>query len=307
MAGLAGNSEFNAFALQLVLNNTSAMERSIAIQTPGASGALRMLADLIYAAKPVTTVWLSDPSYVNHQPVMEAAGLTVKHYPYFDPTTKRVNVDAMLEALSRAGADDVVLLHACCHNPTGADLGVSDWQAIAQLARENGFTPFVDLAYQGFGDGIGEDLYGVELLANQADEMFIAMSCSKSFGLYRERTGAAIVIAENAQNAQIAKGKLLQLARGSYTMPPDHGAAIVAKILSDQHLTQSWQDELNQMRVRMLGLRQSFAEALRRKFQSDVFDFITDHKGMFSILGLTPEQVMRLKRISGFIWLVTVE
>ncbi|MEZ8079640.1 aromatic amino acid transaminase [Enterovibrio norvegicus] len=293
--GLAGNEAFNQAMTDLLLKGTDGYQRCATVQTPGASGALRMLADLMFLAKPVTTVWISDPSYVNHKPVMEAAGLTVKFYPYFNAATKQVDADAMLDALSKAGSDDVVLLHGCCHNPTGADIRPEHWQVINELAQKNGFTPFVDIAYQGFGAGLEEDAQGLRLLADSVEEMLIATSCSKNFGLYRERTGAAIVIGKNAQEAMNAKGRVLQLARATYTMPPDHGAAIVETILTSDTLTQQWRSELDAMRGRILSLREALCASLVERCGDNRFDFIKQHQGMFSMLGLSPEQIGKLR------------
>ncbi|OEF48952.1 aromatic amino acid aminotransferase [Enterovibrio norvegicus] len=293
--GLAGNEAFNQAMTDLLLKGTDGYQRCATVQTPGASGALRMLADLMFLAKPVTTVWISDPSYVNHKPVMEAAGLTVKFYPYFNAATKQVDADAMLDALSKAGSDDVVLLHGCCHNPTGADIRPEHWQVINELAQKNGFTPFVDIAYQGFGAGLEEDTQGLRLLADSVEEMLIATSCSKNFGLYRERTGAAIVIGKNAQEAMNAKGRVLQLARATYTMPPDHGAAIVETILTSDTLTQQWRSELDAMRGRILSLREALCTSLVERCGDNRFDFIKQHQGMFSMLGLSPEQIGKLR------------
>lgn len=297
--GLAGSEVYNKAMIDLLLKGTDGYTRSAAVQTPGASGALRMLADLMYLAKPISTVWISNPSYVNHKPVMEAAGLTVKFYPYFNTETKQVDADAMLDTLATAGPDDVVLLHGCCHNPTGADIRSEHWQAINQLAQKKGFTPFVDIAYQGFGDGLEEDAYGLRLLADSVEEMLIATSCSKNFGLYRERTGAAIVIGKNAQEAENAKGRILQLARATYTMPPDHGAAIVETILTSDDLTKQWKEELDAMRGRIVTLRKGLSAALAARTGDNRFDFIKQHKGMFSMLGLTQEQVCRLRETFG--------
>ncbi|UTV30145.1 amino acid aminotransferase [Photobacterium atrarenae] len=292
--GLAGNEIFNQSMMDLLLTDTSAYHRAAAVQTPGASGALRMLADLMYLAQPETTVWISDPSYVNHKPVMEAAGLKVKYYPYFDRVTKQVNREAMLAALAKAGPKDVVLLHGCCHNPTGADIAFEDWQAITTLANQNGFMPFVDIAYQGFGDGLAQDAAGLKYMADHTEEMVVATSCSKNFGLYRERTGAAIVISDSLKEAQKAKGRILNLARSTYTMPPDHGAALVAAILTDDALSATWRDELSQMQARLVNLRASLTQAVRAQ-GSEAFDFIDQHKGMFSVTGLSPEQIARLR------------
>lgn len=292
--GLAGSEVFNQCMIDLLLADTSAHSRTAGVQTPGGSGALRMLADLMHVANENTTVWLTDLSYVNHRPVMEAAGLKVKYYPYFDRDTKQVNTDAMLSALAQAGANDVVLLHGCCHNPTGADINFEAWQAITALANNNGFMPFVDMAYLGFGDGLEKDGAGLKFMADNIEEMMIATSCSKNFGLYRERTGAALLVGDTLSNAQKAKGRILTLARASYTMPPDHGAALVADILTSSMLTAVWKQELIMMQQRIIGLRQSLVNTLAAK-GCDQFSFIADHKGMFSMTGLSPEKIMRLR------------
>lgn len=297
--GLAGREAFNQSMIKLVLDGTSAMGRVSAMQTPGASGALRMLGDLVKVSQPDATVWLSNPSYVNHRPVMEAAGLNVKLYRYFSKDTKQVDTAAMLDDLAQAGAKDVVLLHGCCHNPTGADIDYSAWKAITELAQKNGFTPFVDLAYQGFGDGLEEDVKGLRYMADNLDEVLITSSCSKNFGLYRERTGAAIMVGKNVQDVTNAKGKLLQLARATYTMPPDHGAALVQTVLDDPALTAMWKDELNEMRMRLVGLRQALCAELRSVHKSQQFDFIESHKGMFTVLGFSEHQMIQLREQFG--------
>jgi len=296
--GLAGDEVFNQAMMDLLIKDTSAYGRAAAVQTPGASGALRMLADLMYLAQPDTTVWISNPSYVNHKPVMEAAGLKVKFYPYFDTATKQVNSEAMLAELAKAGPKDVVLLHGCCHNPTGADISFDDWKAITALANKNGFLPFVDIAYQGFGDGLEQDAAGLRHLADNVEEMIVATSCSKNFGLYRERTGAAIVISDSLKEAQKSKGRILQLARASYTMPPDHGAALVATVLNDASLTTTWKSELTEMNQRLRRLRAGLTQAVRDN-GSDAFDFIEKHKGMFSVTGLSQEQIIQLRNEFG--------
>lgn len=293
--GLAGCEEFNRCITELLLGGTSALERSATIQTPGASGALRMLGDLMKVAQPDTTVWLSNPSYVNHKPVMEAAGLKVKFYRYFSPETKQVNTQAMLEDISQAGPKDVVLLHGCCHNPTGADIGINEWSKLTELAQQKGFTPFIDIAYQGFGEGLEEDAQGVRMMADNLEEVLITTSCSKNFGLYRERTGAAIVVGKSQKEVTNAKGKLLQLARATYTMPPDHGAALVRTVLCDPILSQNWKQELESMRLRLVNLRQALCTELRSAHNSQQFDFIESHKGMFTVLGFSQEQMAQLR------------
>ncbi|GHX58635.1 amino acid biosynthesis aminotransferase [Vibrio cholerae] len=292
--GLAGCEEFNQSMMQLVLGSTLDTERTIAIQTPGASGALRMLGDLMRVAQPDTTVWITDPSYVNHKPVMEAAGLKVRYYRYFSRETKMVDTEQMLADLAQAGTKDVVLLHGCCHNPTGADIDFSAWQAITELAQKNGFIPFVDIAYQGFGDGLEQDAQGLRYMAERMEEMLITTSCSKNFGLYRERTGAAIVIGKNQQEVTNARGKMLTLARSTYTMPPDHGAALVKTVLRDEQLTAIWKEELSEMQQRLLTLRKNLCNELRNQHNTRQFDFIESHRGMFTVLGFSAEQMGRL-------------
>ncbi|ELJ8549299.1 aspartate/tyrosine/aromatic aminotransferase [Vibrio cholerae] len=293
--GLAGCEEFNQSMMQLVLGSTLDTERTIAIQTPGASGALRMLGDLMRVAQPDTTVWITDPSYVNHKPVMEAAGLKVRYYRYFSRDTKMVDTEQMLADLAQAGTKDVVLLHGCCHNPTGADIDFSAWQAITELAQKNGFIPFVDIAYQGFGDGLEQDAQGLRYMAERMEEMLITTSCSKNFGLYRERTGAAIVIGKNQQEVTNARGKMLTLARSTYTMPPDHGAALVKTVLRDEQLTAIWKQELSEMQQRLLTLRKNLCNELRNQHNTRQFDFIESHRGMFTVLGFSAEQMGRLR------------
>ncbi|MEZ8824346.1 aromatic amino acid transaminase [Vibrio amylolyticus] len=297
--GLAGCEEFNQSMTDLLLSGTSAMDRVATIQTPGASGALRMLGDLMKLAQPDTTVWISNPSYVNHKPVMEAAGLKVKYYSYFSPSTKQVDSARMLDELSKAGPNDVVLLHGCCHNPTGADIDFAAWQAITELSQKNGFIPFVDIAYQGFGDGLEEDAKGLRYMADNVEEMLITTSCSKNFGLYRERTGAAIVVGKSSKDVANAKGKLLTLARSTYTMPPDHGAALVKTILTDDKLTQVWKSELSDMQQRLLSLRKSLCDDLRTTHNTDQFNFIEQHKGMFTVLGFSADQMSTLREQYG--------
>jgi aspartate aminotransferase len=293
--GLAGCEEFNGLIRNLVLGSSVDPERTTTIQTPGASGALRMLGDLVKAAKPETTVWISDPSYVNHRPVMEAAGLKVRHYCYFDRETKQVNLDKMMSDLAQAGSEDIVLLHGSCHNPTGADIDFDAWKLITKMSLKNGFVPFVDVAYQGFGDGLIQDVEGVRYMASNVEEMLITTSCSKSFGLYRERAGAAIVVSNSQSQANNVKGKMLTLARATYTFPPAHGAELVKTILSSEELTFCWENELVQMRQRLMSLRGALCEELRITHNTLKFDFIEKHKGMFTMLGFSQEQMTVLK------------
>jgi aromatic-amino-acid transaminase len=297
--GMAGDPLFNAAMIELVFGKDADRARIRAAQAPGGSGALRILAELISRARPGATVWLSDPTWPNHVPLIRAAGVTTKEYPYFDAATGTVRFDAMMEALKKAAPGDVVLLHGCCHNPTGANLDHAQWGAVADLLVSRGLFPFVDLAYQGFGDGLEEDAYGVRLLASRVPEMAVAASCSKNFAVYRDRVGTAFLLGKGAAEADIAYSQLLSVARGMYSMPPDHAAAAIRIILEDDKLTESWKSELESMRQRMVFLREGFADALRRQSNSDRFDFIARHRGMFSRIGATPAQVEKLRAEHG--------
>jgi aromatic-amino-acid transaminase len=297
--GMAGDPLFNAAMIELVFGKDADRARIRAAQAPGGSGALRILAELIARAKPGATVWLSDPTWPNHVPLIRAAGVTTKDYPYFDAATGIVRFDAMMDALKKATPGDVVLLHGCCHNPTGANLDHGQWGAVADILVSRGLFPFVDLAYQGFGDGLEEDAFGVRLLASRVPAMAVAASCSKNFAVYRDRVGTAFLLGKGAAEADIAYSQLLSVARGMYSMPPDHAAAAIRIILEDKGLTASWKEELETMRQRMVSLREGFADALRRQSNSDRFDFIARHRGMFSRIGATPAQVEKLRAEHG--------
>jgi aromatic-amino-acid transaminase len=293
--GMAGDEGFNKAMLELVFGEGADLGRMFACQTTGGSGALRTISDLIKRSKPEATVWLSDPTWANHSPIMAAAHLKTATYPYFDATSGMVKFEAMLAALNAAEPGDVVLLHGCCHNPTGANLTFEQWKQVADLLAERRLFPFVDLAYQGFGDGLDEDAAPVRLLAAKVPEMAVATSCSKNFSVYRDRVGAVILMGADADRVRIAGGQALAITRVLYSMPPDHSAAAVRIVLEDDDLRADWKAELEEMRLRMLNLRKGFAEALRRQTNSARFDFIADHRGMFSRLGITEEQVNRLR------------
>ncbi|MER8926099.1 amino acid aminotransferase [Mesorhizobium sp. M0859] len=293
--GLAGDTAFNAAMARLVFGLAADMTRIRAAQAPGGSGALRLVAELLKRTRTDAMVWLSDPTWPNHMPVMRAAGLQTREYPYFDAASGAVRFDDMLNALRTANPGDVVLLHGCCHNPTGANLDISQWAAIADLVVERGLLPFVDIAYQGFGEGLDADAAGLRLLAAKVPEMVVASSCSKNFAVYRDRVGAALIMAKGGAQADLAMGQMLSAARAMYSMPPDHGAAAVRIVLEDPALRSDWEAELEEMRLRMLRLRVQFAEALRRQSNSDRFDFVASHRGMFSRLGLSEAQVGRLR------------
>lgn len=297
--GLAGCERFNSAMIELLLGENGSRSRAVAVQTPGASGALRLLADVIVMANPSAKIWMSDLSYANHAPIMKTAGVEVAYYPYFDPQTKMVNETAMLATLSTLGKNDVVLLHGCCHNPTGADLSYRAWQSITEMANAQGFLPFIDMAYQGFGDGMEEDAAGFRYLAERVPAYLVASSCSKNFGLYRERTGLAVIASNTLQQSECIKSRIMECARSSYTMPPDHGAAIVRTILEDQALKEFWLTEVTQMRQRIQGVRSSLVDAMQIQTGTHQFDFIAQHKGMFSVIGASADQVTRLREQFG--------
>ncbi|MEX3010223.1 aromatic amino acid transaminase [Hoeflea sp. TYP-13] len=297
--GPQGDKEFCAAMGDLVFGNTVPKDRLRVCQAPGGSGALSILGMLINRARPGATVWLSDPTWPNHTPLLTGAGLKTKSHPYYDAATGEVLFDEMIEALGAAEKGDVVLLHGCCHNPTGADLTIDQWKAVAELCVEKGLLPFIDFAYLGFGDGLDKDAEGLRLLAKIAPEFVVAASCSKNFAVYRERVGAAMIIGATAAEADTAFSQLLSVARSVYSMPPDHGAAIVKMVMQDPELIDDWKNELEEMRRRMMQLRQDFADALRKASNSDRFDFIARQKGMFSRLGLSPEQIETLRAEHG--------
>ena len=293
--GPAGDPDFNLAMSDIVLGRHVAQERISAVQTPGGSGALRLLFDLIKRADPSTSIWLPEPTWANHLPTLRQAGLKHRIYRYFDTATLSVDFSGMRESLQQVPETDVVLFHGCCHNPTGADLSAEQWDMIVQIARERKFVPLVDIAYQGFANGLEEDAYGVRSLLKHTPEMFVASSCSKNFAIYRERTGIAITISANAAVAARAMGQMRDLARVGHSMPPDHGAAIVRTILKDPELTGIWKQELEEMRLRISDIREALAAAFRTRTNSDRFDFLAGHRGMFSLLGITPQQVARLR------------
>ena len=293
--GMAGDLAFNQAIIKLAFGEEADMARLRAAQAPGGSGALRVLAELLRRARPEASVWLSDPTWPNHVPLIEASGLKTRTYPYFDAATGSVRFDAMLAALEEAAPGDIVLLHGCCHNPTGANLTASQWQQVAELLARRDLFPFVDLAYLGFGDGLEADAEGLRILADTVPEMAVAQSCSKNFSVYRDRVGAAILLARNAKQADVAASQLNSVARSMYSMPPDHGAAAVRIIMADKGLRADWEAELDDIRARMIRLREGLAAALRKRTNSDRFDFVAKHRGMFSRLGLTVDQVKRLR------------
>lgn len=295
--GPPGTPEFNEVARALMFGANHAVissGRIAGVQTPGGCGALRVGAELIKRARPETTIWVSDPTWANHVPLLGNAGLAIQEYAYYDRESSSLNADGMLAALSQVPAGDIVLLHGCCHNPSGVDLKAEHWHAVAKLAVERGFTPFIDLAYQGLGDGLDEDAIGVRVMADACPELIVASSYSKNFGLYRERVGSLQIVSADTQQVGIVQSQLNSVVRGIYSMPPAHGAAIVEIILHDEALNASWIEELDGMRDRINGLRSTLATRLTEATGRD-FSFIEEQRGMFSFLGITPQQVETLR------------
>lgn len=292
-----GNPLFGKVINELVLGVDSkliAEQRAGATQTPGGTGALRLAADFIAQCLPGKGVWLSNPTWPIHETIFAAAGVKISHYPYVG-SDNRLDVDAMLAVLNEVPKGDVVLLHACCHNPTGFDLSHDDWQRVLEVVRRRDLLPLIDFAYQGFGDGLEQDAWSTRLFAAELPELLITSSCSKNFGLYRDRTGALIVSAKTADKLIDIRSQLAHIARNLWSTPPDHGAAVVATILADPELKRRWADEVEAMRLRIAQLRSGLVEALEPRGLRERFAHIGVQRGMFSYTGLSPEQVKNLR------------
>jgi aspartate aminotransferase len=294
----AGNPGFNQSTERLVFGAdhpalTGGRVRTI--QAPGGCGALRLGAELIRAASPDSVVHVSTPTWANHIPLLSGCGLKLERYPYFDPATGGVNFPAMVGTLERLPARSVVLLHASCHNPTGADLNEAQWRDLLGLFKSRDLLPFIDMAYQGLGTGVDEDAYGIRLFCSELPEVTVAVSCSKNFGLYRERTGALHVVTATKTAAEAVLTQLVRIARSIYSMPPDHGAAIVQEILDTPALRDLWTGELTTMRQRIQGLRHEAVRQLQKTCPQRDFGFIETQRGMFSYLGVNVEQVRELQ------------
>ncbi|MFB1025387.1 MAG: amino acid aminotransferase [Octadecabacter sp.] len=297
--GLAGDPAFSDAMIDLVLNGAVARERVAAVATPGGTGAIRQGLELIKLAAPDATVWISNPTWPNHPSIIKYLGMPMAEYRYFDEATRGVDFDGMLADLGLVKAGDVVLLHGCCHNPTGANLTADQLLQAISVIKDVGAMPFVDIAYQGFGDGLDADGAATRAIAASFDNVLIAASCSKNFGVYRERTGILMAIARNQDERDLAQQNLSYLNRQNYSFPPDHGARVVTMILTDPVLRADWEAELEDTRLGMLDLRQQLASELRRLSNSDRFDFLATHRGMFSRLGTTPEKVEKLRADHG--------
>lgn len=297
-----GSPEYATFSQRLVFGDSHEIVtsgRGVTVQAPGGTGALRVAADFVAEISPGATVWISDPTWPNHPSVFQSAGLKVASYPYFDPATNGVDFDAMLAAIRTIPAGDVLLLHGCCHNPTGVDLSPEQWQAVAEVAAKRGLLPLLDFAYQGFADGLDEDAAGVRIVAAHCPELFVASSYSKNFGLYNERTGALTLVARTPEAAEAALSHIKRCIRANYSNPPAHGGEIVRTILADPELRRRWEKEVADMRERINTMRHLFVETLNEKGVERDFSFIARQRGMFSFSGLTPAQVKALRERHG--------
>jgi aromatic-amino-acid transaminase len=293
--GPAGDPVFCDLVASLVFGEDRPRERLHGIQTTGGAGALSVLAGLVAAARPGATVHVPEPTWVNHVAILRDNGLGVVSYPYLAKDARGLDVEGLLAHVAAAPAGDVVLLHGCCHNPSGTDLDRDQWRRLAAVLSERGLMPFVDLAYLGFGDGLDEDAFAVRLLARTVPEMVVAVSCSKNFGIYRDRTGVSFALARTPAEAAVAREHMTLRNRILYSMPPDHGAAVVRTVLSDTGLASAWREELDTMRANVRGLRAALAAAFARLTNRDDHAFLATDKGMFSMIGVTPEQVRQLR------------
>jgi aspartate aminotransferase len=294
----AGRAEFNEAVGELVLgaaHPAATGNRVRIVQAPGGCGALRLGAELIKTARPQAVIHLSDPTWGNHAPLLGNCGLGLATYPYYDPAAHQLQFTQMLASLELAAPGDVVLLHACCHNPTGADLALAQWRSLTDVLQRRRLLPFLDLAYQGFGAGLEADVAGLRHMTSVLPESLIAVSFSKNLGVYRERLGALIVVGESSPQVDAIRSHVLQIARGIYSMPPDHAAAIAAQIFNSAELRAAWIRELEAMRSRITGMREHLATALNERTGTSDFDFLRHQQGMFSQIGCSAEAVARLR------------
>ncbi len=297
--GLAGDPAYADAMIGLILGDAVPRANIAAVATPGGTGACRQAFEMIRMANPEARVFVSNPTWPNHLSILNYLGMETVQYRYFDGETRGVDFDGMIEDLKTAKAGDVVLLHGCCHNPTGANLNLMQWQEVVNLINELGLVAMIDIAYQGFGDGLEEDAQATRLVASSVKRCLIAASCSKNFGVYRERTGLLMAISDDAAQTSLNQSTLAFLNRQNYSFPPDHGARVVTTILTDDALRADWQAELEEVRLSMLGLRQQLADELQRLTGSDRFSFVAQHRGMFSRLGAAPELVEKLRADHG--------
>lgn len=296
---LAGDPAFGQALSGLVLGDAVEPGRLAFAAQPGGTGAIHQALELVKMANPGATVWISAPTWPNHPSIIRHIGLAMAEYRYFDDQSRGVDFDAMMQDLAGLAAGDVVLLHGCCHNPTGANLTLPEWKEVVALIEKTGATPLIDIAYQGFGDGLEADAEATRLVAGSLPETLIAASCSKNFGVYRERTGLLMAVSDTPARKDVTQQNLTHLNRQNFSFPPDHGARLVTMILQDATLRAEWQGELEEVRTSMLALREQLAAALKERAGSDRFGFLAQHRGMFSRLGATPEQIEKLRADHG--------
>ena len=302
--GLSGNLGFIDNISQLVLADAVPKNQIIGAQAPGGTGAFHQLLLLLRSMEKDKRVWISSPSWPNHAAILNHLGIQFNNYNYFDYDTCEVNFSRMMSDLQKISSGDVLLLHGCCHNPTGANLSLENWTELTQFCEKKNILPLIDLAYQGFGDGINDDVKGVQYMASNLPEVCIGISCSKNFGLYRERVGAALMVVSDKKIHKLVEENLKSFNRVTFSFPPDYGASLVEIILGgnnsqNKELIHLWEKELNSMRNGMLELRKLLSDSLRRSTNSTRFDFIERHRGMFSLMGLSVDQVARLRKEFG--------
>ncbi len=297
--GTAGAADFNAAMQALTFGDAAPVDRLATIQTPGGSGSLRVAAGMILRASPTTSVWVTEPTWANHAPLLGGAGLKLTPFPYYDTDKHVIKIDEMLAVLATASAGDVVLLHACCHNPSGLDPSEDQWRAITDVIVERGLVAFIDMAYQGFAESLDDDAFPVRHMAGRVDEMIVSTSCSKNFGLYRDRVGTLSLLAKDRASRDVVNSQVNNLVRTIYSVPPDHGAAVVSLILNDNELRSAWVIELDEMRERLRDMKFLLNDALTEQLPDRDFSHLVRARGMFCFLGLTVEQVARLKKDFG--------
>lgn len=297
--GTAGDPDFNAAMQELTFAGSVDSDRLVTIQAPGGSGSLRVAASLILRARPDAKVWVSDPTWANHIPLLGGAGLELATHPYYDAENHVIKVDEMLDTLSKVDKGDIVLLHACCHNPSGVDPSEDEWRSIADVIEERDLVPFIDMAYQGFARSLADDAFIVRHLAGRVPEMIVSNSCSKNFGLYRDRVGSLSVLMPDKASRDIVNSQMNNVVRTIYSVPPDHGAVVVAMILGDPELKAAWRVELAEMRRRLREMREMLHESLKEKAPAHDFSHLVRAVGMFCFLGINEDQVNRLKKDFG--------
>jgi aspartate aminotransferase len=294
--GSSGADSFNQNIQRLTFGEEAGNSARITtLQTPGGSGSLRVAAGVLLRAKKTAAIWAGEPTWANHIPLLGSAGLEIKSYPYYDTASKCIRFDDMLTAISQIPAGDIILLHGCCHNPTGLDLSEEQWREVTEVVQRRGLLPLIDIAYQGFAHGLVEDTFGIRHMFESVPEMIVASSCSKNFALYRDRVGSLSIVAKDSSSGTAIRSQANNVVRTMYSMPPDHGASVVSHILQDAALRTQWEGELADMRERLKSMRTALAAAMREKAPKHDFSHLEKGNGMFSFVGLSAEQVEQLK------------